>query len=166
MFRWFAETAYKNMPSSEGQALKDFLSNSHELAKMKELALSIKPSATTSVHYSAADNSTTTKVTMHNECKDMVTEIDNALTFSDILKITERFDFENSTDPSIQKVGASGMNFMLRMSSYVNNEACFAYYASTFRSNAVQEMAKLGYNADMKNPSENAINSMNPQNSK
>ena len=81
----------------------------------------------------------------------MIAEIDNALTFSDLLKITERLDFANSDDPSVQKLGSNGMNKALYLASFVSNEASFAYYASYFRSKAIEEMEKYGYK-DAQNP--------------
>ncbi|OGT57567.1 MAG: hypothetical protein A3F14_05550 [Gammaproteobacteria bacterium RIFCSPHIGHO2_12_FULL_43_28] len=115
------------------EALKEFLKNSNEFAKMKELA---RESSVTNTHLS-------------EQFQHMVDEINNARTFSDILKVTERYDFENSKDPSIQMLGATGANSVLYIGSFFSNNTCFEYYAATLRSNAIKAMAK--YN-DTVNP--------------
>lgn len=108
------------------KAVKEFLKNSNEFAKMKELA---RESSVTNTHIS-------------EQLQHMLDEINNARTFSDILKITERYDFENRKDPSIQMLGSTGANSLLYIVSFFSNNTCFEYYAATLRTNAIKAMVE------------------------
>ncbi len=116
------------IPGSEPHAVKQFLEASPALKKINQILLGFDR------HHAEYEGLLA-----------MTNEIRSATTFSKILNVLERFDFENSNDPSIKKLGRFGVNTILFFGGFVNNTANFGYYALHLREETVAKMAELGY---------------------
>lgn len=123
MFSFFNTTPPDNTQKNESSLVDDFRKNSYEFKEISRLALA-----------------------SHNEdMKVVVNKINNATSFSQLLEITERFDFENTSDPSIKGRSRNEINTLLYTLGFVNNEANFAYHLLHFRENTIKYMAEQGY---------------------
>lgn len=130
MFRKFAEIAYTNLPGSEGTDVKNFLANSTELKEMRK------------IHLLNTSDTELSKITQ---------EIDNAVTFKQILNTTERLDFNNTNDPTVKHLGRNGMNLLFFVGGYFNPQANFTYYMLHLREKVIDVMAQKGYQVEATN---------------
>lgn len=128
MLKKIAKSLYQNTPYTEGNAVKKFVEDSNELTKIKNLVRELQRNSVN------ANEDTATLESLNK----MLNEIDNALTFGDLLKATERFDFKNTEDPSVKKLGSTGMKTLLFFTGYVSPKANIAYYAARFHEKVEQ----------------------------
>lgn len=118
---------FSYVPGTEGYEVKQFLDHSTEIKKMNEIAVK---------HSKHPEQATMLKMTK---------EINLADNFDTILQTLERFDYKNTNDPTVKKLGQSGMNILFFIGGYVSPEANFAYYAGHLREKCVEHMKKSGY---------------------
>ena len=143
MFSSAVKKVYMNTPGTEGNDVRVFLKNSEELKKMRLIASTER-----------------TKLAEQNNFCKTISDLESAVTFAKILEVTDRFDFQNTNDPSVKNLGRHGMNAMLFLGGFVSNEANMAYYLLHLRENAIQVMANKGYSADDTHSVSEAIHRM------
>lgn len=122
MFSFFKTIPPDNTQKNESSLVDDFRKNSYEFKEISRIS-------------SAGSN----------DMKELVNNLANANSFSQLLEITEKLDFENTSDPSVKGYTRNEMNAFLFTLGFVNNVANFAYHLLHFRENTIKYMAEQGY---------------------